>query len=120
MKVTGRIAQGRLVALSAAVALALAFGPALAATINVPGDFSTVQAALNSADPGDTVVVAKSCGAVGVGFCGESGVYHETLVLEDKDRITLPRVEPAPLLSPCCRPQFPSCQVRAAGQILRG
>ncbi len=55
----------------------------------MPADFAAIQDALNSADPGDTVVVAKSCGAVGAGFCGESGVYHETLVLKDKDRITL-------------------------------
>lgn len=48
---------------------------AAATTINVPGDYATIQAAIDSASPGDTIVVA-------------AGTYDEMVVL-DKDGLTL-------------------------------
>jgi parallel beta-helix repeat protein len=46
-----------------AIVLAASFSltidtPAAAATINVPGDYATIQAAINAANPGDTINVA--------------------------------------------------------------
>jgi hypothetical protein len=55
------------------VALVLSFSlvnatPVAAATINVPGDYSTIQAAINAANPGDTIKVA-------------AGIYEEQVVI---------------------------------------
>jgi Ca2+-binding RTX toxin-like protein len=47
-------------------------GPASAATLNVPGTFPTIQAALDAATPGDTIVV-------------QSGAYHENLNFHGKN-----------------------------------
>ncbi len=46
-----------------AIVLVLSFSlvtavPVAAATINVPGDYATIQAAINAANPGDTILVA--------------------------------------------------------------
>ena len=79
---TGRIACGRLVTLSALFALGLAFGPAFAATIVVDTDEPTIQAAVDAASSGDTVLVKKGKGT------GNKGVYHEDVEIFDKS-ITL-------------------------------
>lgn len=39
-----------------------------AATLNVPGDYGTIQAAINAASPGDEIVIAN-------------GSYNENLVI---------------------------------------
>ena len=75
---TGRTACGRLVTLSALFALVLAFGPAFAATIVVDTDEPTIQAAVDAASSGDTVLVKKGKGK------GNKGVYHEDVDIKDK------------------------------------
>jgi parallel beta-helix repeat protein len=50
------------------VALACVFSPAAAATIEVPADYSTIQAAIDAATGGDVIIVAN-------------GTYAESLVL---------------------------------------
>ncbi len=49
--------------------------PARAATINVPADYATIQAAVNAAAPGDTILIAP-------------GVYQEQVVITT-DNLTL-------------------------------
>lgn len=41
--------------------LAMASHPAVAATLRVPEDHKSIQAAINTADAGDTVLVRASC-----------------------------------------------------------
>ena len=57
-----------------AVVLVISFSlipaaPVMAATINVPGDHATIQAAVDAANPGDTIVV-------------DSGTYDEQVVID--------------------------------------
>ena len=69
------------IALAALLAVALAAPPALAATLTVhktTGNFSTIQAALDAAAPGDTVKV-KAKGGTGV-----NGEYHEPWLMITK------------------------------------
>ena len=69
----GRIVRGSLVALSALIALGLATAPAWAATIVVTTDFPTIQAAVDAASAGDTVII-KKCGPTPLlGVCGPNG-----------------------------------------------
>ncbi|HEV3013076.1 MAG TPA: hypothetical protein VG499_07365, partial [Actinomycetota bacterium] len=70
----GRFRAPRVLALAAAVAtcLALVPRPALAAQLRVPDDFPTIQAALDAAASGDTVLV-------------EPGTYPENLNFQGKD-----------------------------------
>jgi hypothetical protein len=70
----GRFRAPRALALAAAVAtcLALVPRPALAAQLRVPDDFPTIQAALDAAASGDTVLV-------------EPGTYPENLNFQGKD-----------------------------------
>ncbi len=76
------IGKGLLVLPIIMLALTLVFplmgprvGGVLAATINVPADYSNIQAAVDSAQPGDTVRVA-------------AGVYNETVTI-DKSLVLL-------------------------------
>ncbi len=71
----GRIARGSLVALSALISLALAFAPARAATFVAPDDFGTIQAAVDAASPGDTIII-KKCTPFLSGVCGPNGEWH--------------------------------------------
>ena len=80
---TGRIARGNLVALASLFALVLAFGPALAATIVVDNDEPTIQAAVDAASAGDTILVKKGRGL------GPNGEYHEEVDVDDKKDITI-------------------------------
>jgi hypothetical protein len=73
-----------------AVALVLSFSlviatPVAADTINVPGDYSTIQAAINAADPGDTIQVA-------------AGTYDEQVVINKN--LTLQGVGDATIIKP--------------------
>ena len=78
----GRIARGSLVAQASLFALVLAFGSAFAATIVVPNDEPTIQAALDVAKKGDTIIIKKGKGK------GNKGVYHEAVDV-DTDDITI-------------------------------
>lgn len=57
-------------------ALTLLAGPAAAATLRVPQDHATVQAAIDAALPGDVVLIS-------------GGPYAETVVIDGRDEITL-------------------------------
>jgi parallel beta-helix repeat protein len=48
--------------------------PAAAATINVPGNYPTIQAAVNAANPGDTIIV-------------QPGTYNESVVVNKSIKI---------------------------------
>ena len=53
----------KVISILLALGLALSLGlvmviPVAADTINVPGDYATIQAAVDAANPGDTIVVA--------------------------------------------------------------
>jgi len=75
-----------IVGLALAVASTLVFGGmATAATLHIPADFSTIQACLDGAMPGDECVVAP-------------GIYNELIDFNGK-AITL-------------RPTFPICRLR--------
>src|SRR5262245_38631204 len=58
--------------------LALAFlaNPALAGTINVPADFPTIQAAINSATDGDLILVAPGTYVESIDFLGKDIVVQ--------------------------------------------
>ena len=63
--------MGRLLLCVLALAGAVACAPALASagsTLNVPGDFATIQAAIDAANPGDTVLVAPGSYAGPIDF----------------------------------------------------
>ena len=59
--------------------------PVQAATINVPADYATIQAAVNAANPGDTIIVAAGT------YSGTGGkkLLQNDVVLIDKDNLTL-------------------------------
>ncbi len=81
MNETGKIANFNLVALAAALALGLAFGPALAATIVVPSTSNPeIQDGIDAASSGDTVKLKKSCGTGP--FCGFNGIYHQSVDID--------------------------------------
>jgi hypothetical protein len=61
------------------LALILLCLPAYAATLNVPATYSTVQAAINAAQPGDTVLIA-------------AGVYNETSLRTVRSGTALNRI----------------------------
>ena len=79
--------NGSLVALAAALALALAFGPAQATTFTAPGDSATIQGAVDMAGDGDTVLV-KKCTPFLTGVCGPNGEWNEKMEIVGKS-ITL-------------------------------
>jgi parallel beta-helix repeat protein len=54
--------------------VSLAALPSVAATLNVPSQYSTIQAAINAAHPGDTVKVSPKSGS--------DPAYHETVVIQ--------------------------------------
>ncbi len=59
-----------------ALSVPLLAAAASASTIHVPGDQPTIQIAVNSANPGDEVVVSP-------------GTYHENVLFDAKDQVTL-------------------------------
>jgi len=71
---------------SASIALLLAAG-AQAATWNVPGDYATIQQAINAASAGDTILVA-------------AGTYHESLSWSGKDLTLQGAGEGASIIDP--------------------
>ncbi len=77
-----------------AQALALLAAPAGADTLKVPGDFATIQAAIDAAQPGDTIDVAK-------------GTYAEAVVFLARTNITMrgkgfPRIDGGGGAVPLC------------------
>ena len=71
--------------------------PAIADVIHVPGDFTTIQAAIDAAQPGDEIVVA-------------SGTYGETIDLQGKPLI----------LRSSSGATFTAIDARGAGSVIRG
>ena len=52
------------------------FRPVLAGTITVPGDYSTIQEAINAAANGDTILISP-------------GIYYENLIFSENKVVTL-------------------------------
>jgi len=85
MNETGKIARGNLVALAAALGLALAFGPVLAATIVVPTTSNPdIQDGINAAGSGDTVLLKAKCNSAISAHCGFNGLYHQGVDIDRK------------------------------------
>jgi nitrous oxidase accessory protein NosD len=90
------LSRANCLAASLAVASGLLLAPAAYAKVRVVHSGDSIQAAIDAADPGDTILI-------------EPGTYRESLLINDKDGLTL-RGKRATLTNPATAPSTPCNQ----------